>query len=452
MARCTNGGGLLWRPGAQRLSVTGGLARNVGRFVAQTVAWTAVRSVCWVGLALLWSGAAGCSSDRESGRKGIVKDGSVEALAEPHRRVLDAATDANVDDGSVVVAQLDGGSMVDAGPVVVDDDAALPVHVENGADAEVVASPCDSCAAELPHCIEEQGQCVACLLDEHCQAAASGPFCVRNQCVACRDNADCTSPNAPRCDGEAHVCTGCVDAADCGMVQDGLVLGVCDVQDGACVQCTAQDYASCGVGRDGSTPFVCDSRSRRCSTTLEGKQRACQSCVSDAACTPGQACVLENYKAQPLGYVCQLIPGGEASPGSCGLGTRPYFRRITDATSIDGKVVDVCVLDTSTCEAHNHFRARSCAGLDDGAACGTEGLDDGVCRPSDPSSTEFVCSMRCATSGDCPLTFACDVNDVIAGAVPEPHCMFYQGSCSSPADCDPDQVCVDGLCQGSGLP
>ena len=357
---------------------------------------------------LFWAPLWACGGDESTGRNGVVGTGS---------------TEASGGTGS----QQSGVGGGETGGVA--DDATVP-------DAKL--EPCGgTCPPATPICNEEVDSCVQCLADADCTEASGGRFCVDNACVQCRSSADCTDPAAAHCDEDLHTCVGCQVSTDCeGVAVDGVGLAVCDPGDGRCVQCTGADYSACGVADDGETPLVCNSLERVCSSEKLGGTIRCYVCVSDAACADGLRCVRERFEGVPLDYVCLEAIGVEGVADSCEQ--RPYLVEQTARTSIDGVVVDVCTLGTATCLARRHFERQECTGEQGSGSCGEPELDDAVCRAgSATSSTGFACSLKCGTSANCPVGFACDFE---AAA---PACMLEYGSCIDDLDCDSGKVCDD---------
>jgi hypothetical protein len=268
-------------------------------------------------------------------------------------------------------------------------------------------------------------RCVACTLDRHCPSAAPAcnddntcvgctnsalhcggdtPLCdvARHECVQCLGNSDCTDPAASRCsDGMCLPCTG---PLHCDHL-DGL--GVCDTSSGTgeCVQCTGNQYASCGMS-PGGDPYVCNSLTRTCSTEEVASAAACETCVSDAQCATGMACMQTKFGAADAGNYClwnQEATGSSAPNGDC-LTVRPYVGTESGWTSVDGESPTVCKPSVTTCQGQNDFRSKSCSGetVAGHAECGAEGVDDGYCAPFGPS--QHFCTVPCVSHLDCKDT------------------------------------------------
>ena len=233
--------------------------------------------------------------------------------------------------------------------------------------------------------------CVECTNDEHCigkpdtlRCATSPDSSTRtNTCVRCVENADCSNPEAPRC--EQNVCVPCEGNADCHFPE----LGVCDTSRGAaaCVECTGPQRQACG-------PFVCDSLRRDCSNNTVGAAGICDTCVSDAQCAAGSRCLPQTLQNVNVGAFCFPLQGTEACPRG--------FDQVATADTLDGQIADVCLQRATTCFAFNDYATlRSCQGEDDDDACGAPNVADGACVPVALSSS-FACSINCEFNGDCP--------------------------------------------------
>jgi hypothetical protein len=83
------------------------------------------------------------------------------------------------------------------------------------------------CEGDHAVCDVGSGECVECLANTDCGAAA--PFCVLDKCSQCGVNADCKDPLVPICKDD-H-CVVCGDDADCKDPAAPICKG--DV----CVQC-----------------------------------------------------------------------------------------------------------------------------------------------------------------------------------------------------------------------
>jgi hypothetical protein len=192
---------------------------------------------------------------------------------------------------------------------------------------------------------------------------------------------------------------------------------VCDVAAGECVQCTGKDYTSCGM--DMGTPLVCDTLKRTCATNKEHAADLCKTCVSDANCKLGEACVLEKYDGVDVGYFCFWKQGDTANgaPSDCFTEGKPYSDVQANATSVDGATVDICSLRSSSCVAVSQFSSKNCkpAASPDNNLCGAAAPKDAKCDQVG-STANYRCTMTCLSDEDCPgvslcntSTFVCDL-------------------------------------------
>lgn len=281
----------------------------------------------------------------------------------------------------------------------------------------------DDCESAAPVCTVDH-RCVACTLDRHCPSTVpacnddntcvgctdSAPHCggdtalcdvAQHECVQCLANSDCTDPAASRCsDGTCQPCTG---ALHCEHLDD---LGVCDASSGSgeCVQCIGTQYTACGMAPAGM-PYVCDSLSRTCTTEELGSALACESCVSDAHCRSGTACMQTKFGSADTGRYClwmENATGPGAPNGSCG-NARPYIGTETEWQSVDGMTPTVCKPAVTTCQAQIDFRTKSCSGETPtgDAECGAEGVNDAYCAPF---LTGYRCTVPCVSYDDCKET------------------------------------------------
>jgi len=271
-------------------------------------------------------------------------------------------------------------------------------------DTCVECSKPTDCKAPRRACDAAKGECVECVTAADC-ADRSKPFCDRSagKCVACLEQADCTDPAASAC--HAGACSACSKDEECANTANK---GVCDA--GTCVQCTGKKFAACG--QDSGTPLVCDSLSRTCTTNKLASAGLCETCVSDAHCSPGQQCVLDKFgsPAKSVGYFCHWKKGDLANgaPADCASTGRPYSSTQVNVLSIDGNSSDICTLLVSTCVARNQFKSKDCTvtNAPSDAACGVAPAVDSKCAAV-PSSSSYRCTMTCASSDDCPAPFTC---------------------------------------------
>jgi hypothetical protein len=185
--------------------------------------------------------------------------------------------------------------------------------------------------------------------------------------------------------------------------------GVCDA--GTCVECTSTAPGACGM-KDG-TPLVCDTLKRTCTMTKQHSADVCSPCVSDAECALGEMCVLDTFASasstKNVGYFCHWKQGDTAhgAPSDCAAGGQPYVGVVSNAKSIDGEMANICTLRVSSCPALSDFNVTNCAptGTPNDALCGFSPPEDAKCAPF--GATGYRCTMKCASSDDCPGGLPC---------------------------------------------
>jgi hypothetical protein len=106
--------------------------------------------------------------------------------------------------------------------------------------------------------------------------------------------------------------------------------------------------------------------------------------------------------AQDVGYFCfwKEADADNGSPRNCLPDARPYVKQIENATSIDGKLANICGLAATTCIGHNQYRAKDCTknGAPDDSLCGFAGGKDAKCAKL---GATYRCTMRCFSYDDC---------------------------------------------------
>lgn len=291
-----------------------------------------------------------------------------------------------------------GGECVDRGTVDGGGfDGAVDGQVDGGADA----GPCGECGGTTPHCVVDRDGGPACREcdpsrdDEDCAGVTGRPVCdpTTQACVECYEDADCTAPDASRCD--ANRCVGCEAAEDCeNIVVGGVELDVCDTSAGAgmgrCVECTEADEATnCGA-------LACDQSAGRCSETVRTLNQ-CGTCTSDLECRLPLRCIPMNYMGAPTGRSHCLRPVSEG----CDV---PYSITLEDRESASGRpAADYCGINEglTTCEAVLAY----------GNACGVGG---------DPTPCNGAGASRCGTLGALTnrCTYACTLSTQCVGNQP----------------------------------
>lgn len=220
-----------------------------------------------------------------------------------------------------------------------------------------------------------------------CEAVT--PYCdeERGQCVACRDNGDCTDTSAPRC--EAGQCVRCAEAAECAG-RPGTT--ACDVIGGGCVECTAADESACG-------DTSCDPARKACTGTPRGNRQPCETCVADSECGPDHRCVPMKFQGEPRedGYCLKLLATACEAPFQ--------VPTPTERTSLSGAAPALyCGVSEkrTTCEAVRALiEGKACS---DVLGCGAWGLDDARCETLNDS---LQCTYSCTGDAQCPGDLVC---------------------------------------------
>lgn len=275
-----------------------------------------------------------------------------------------------------------------------------------------------------------QGTCVPCTSDETRACAPATPACdpTANQCVQCLSNGQCKDPLRAACNTSMHACERCVRSEDCAHIPGK---NVC--HEGACVECTGTNIAACVSPVSGAPPiqYVCDPVSSTCDRSRPGRSKqACETCISDLECIGGTVCVGLPAGAGQL--VCMPVRAQSACP-------RPYVGGSSDPVmTADGALAAVCTfaVETTTCEAHRHYRNQRCGtpitegadqdipGSGNNDRCGAAGRDDGYCVWSE-GFMQHLCTVPCNNNvGDCPVDAAKCIPAPHAGTPPRNLCSF----------------------------
>lgn len=257
---------------------------------------------------------------------------------------------------------------------------------------------CDAlCDGATPYCDEESRECVACRDNVDC-TDASAPRCEAGQCLGCTEAADCAHhADQGVCDPESGSCVECMEATDCAQHPDGsLCVG------GQCVECTVEDESACG---DNS----CDPATNTCTSTKRSSRGPCQTCVADSECEPDHRCVPMEFQGEvrERGYCLKV--------GETGC-VRPFGVPTPERSSLSGAASEkYCGIDESrtTCEAvRDLIDDKDCTMPDD---CGVPGLDDARCETV--NLTDNKCTYSCNLNSQCPMTLNC-------GSSPNDYCGY----------------------------
>jgi len=126
----------------------------------------------------------------------------------------------------------------------------------------------------------------------------------------CTSDADCTSPDAPRCEPTRHVCVQCVGlpgdcatppetkcnrvtntcALPCTTSADCSAPDVCDPSQGACADCLVDTQCSSDTPRCVDEECVDCVVSQDCPSPQRCWQLTCVDCVTNGDCPDGSAC------------------------------------------------------------------------------------------------------------------------------------------------------------------
>jgi hypothetical protein len=267
--------------------------------------------------------------------------------------------------------------------------AAIDGGTSPGGDASAPSGSADAGSATPTR------ECVECRNGNDCGSEA--PLCSAGSCVQCVADTDCTNPDEPRCDTATNSCTGCNAVGQCSRF-DGT--SACNLNDGKCVECTAAESEACEEFACQTTPGA---GQYRCSEQELGLGEACGTCVSDAACGDGLACVFESFAEQDTEWVC--LP--KKPDDGC---TRPLIGLLEEATSADSQVIEAfCKPANTTCASFRHYGSGGFEGEDPCEVdddCGLPGVADGLCVPY-PNTSLKLCSYSCLVNFECPSPSQC---------------------------------------------
>jgi hypothetical protein len=277
-----------------------------------------------------------------------------------------------------------------------------------GVCVEERCTPCDvgtnrGCSSDMPFCVgasegdsseEAFPQCVECRTVEDC--GDRGKACVQGTCVQCTANEHCTDPNASACDVATNTCVGCRAVGECGHLSE---TPACNVETATCVECTREKSLACV--NDNGEPTLCvtvpSAEQWSCSDERANTRAQCSSCVSDAQCSNGYACIDEKFNDEATGqFLCMQRV---AEVDEC----LPPFKGVVQATSEGGISGTFCRPALTTCLGYFDFRLP-CSSDD---SCGVNGVADGFCVES---AELMMCSYGCNPSNDgldCPGASTC---------------------------------------------
>jgi len=269
-----------------------------------------------------------------------------------------------------------------------------------GGDGGAAPTECGdvTCTPEAPYCDDGSQTCAECLEDTHCDGAVCKDATLT--CVECELSDDCQEPSASQCIDDA--CESCSQDEHCTHL---TATPTCDAENGTCVECL--DESAC-------EGFVCAPETHTCTDRLARSLFACEACDHDLDCEEGQLCVPQSYDdgsgAELIGNFCTWTKEGRVGSGDCDPDGKPFAYETPGLVqSVDGASAVLCALRTTTCPAFvQHSQAVSgCASASDDAACGVEGIDDGLCRLNTGGNPR--CTYPCLSNADCKSGSTCTV-------------------------------------------
>lgn len=250
------------------------------------------------------------------------------------------------------------------------------------------ATDCGDPAA--PVCDRATKTCGDCRTSDDCASFDGMTVCAdvgprAGRCVECATNADCPSPDAPRCNAATNTCVPCSMRDEC------IARGWNECSDGRCVECTEETAAeNCG-------PHSCDPVALRCTSTRRDSLGSCQPCLSDAECGGDAACVPTRFGGAENGHYC-LTRRPEAGcltndpPFRVGLTGRVSRSRAPEATYCGiNEGLTTCDAVLVATQGTPCVRSDQCP-------------EGGLCALV--SSGDEQCTYPCSQGSECPVTGA----------------------------------------------
>jgi len=270
--------------------------------------------------------------------------------------------------------------------------------VDGGNDAGNDAGLCGGCTDDptKPVC-NENLECVQCTVDDYTYCTERSLVCdtESSTCVQCVGNADCTAPDAARCD--AHECKPCDDAAQCSNVDD-LPVGTNACDDGLCVDCTPEtELDTCANHKS------CNPDTKACTDTTVGSLSTCEACVADSECGDNGA-PSTAHRCVPMYYPPPQTRFPDEHTGFClkifsiGGCEQPYAIRMSNRESLSDDTAETyCGISETltTCPAVRALdRNQGCPG-----STNDECPEGGICRDIDGLPTR--CTYKCDADQQC---------------------------------------------------
>lgn len=266
-----------------------------------------------------------------------------------------------------------------------------------------------------------------CDSDAGCDPLGPTPRCdpAAHACVACLDDASCSTDGSRVCNLTTHSCEdgvgGCSKDAQCS--EDGLRKCRKLPAPGTCVACTTDGDCFggnkclgnvCLVPNVGcATDAACSGSTPKCNPGTQ----TCVACLNNTHCGAGRLCT---------GFECVLVATPECT------------------TSAQCPGAEICVDEVCT-------EPTTPTGCADDSDCPGE-----VCEPTSHSCVECVDSYDCAYDESCVDTVCvkegdgtCSRNQDCAAFPRFPYCDTYYGYCAQclyDSHCASDETCDEGLC------
>jgi hypothetical protein len=337
-----------------------------------------------------------------------------------------------------------------------------------------------SCTSDLdctdntkPHCNASNGQCYACLTDDHCGVLACEP--TSHQCVECYLDGHCTGTRkkcylgtftcvsclldedclpGEHCHQVQHECTDVFCLADSDCTEPSF--NFCNTATGDCVQCVESDH--CGPYmwcRD----FICDGDCQTDAECVEkyGPDQHCNTdtgncfeaeCMTDADCVgnpDGEHCKTAASPADPPQYTCVACTLDEhcdeffeCAPTQFICRAMPCYRYDNpDETCSEIATCYYCNMGSGLCEP-----AYDCT-YPEGLEC-CRGY---TCNTFNHCERNTTCPN--GTDLECPEGATCNTVTLECEVVPccDPPCAGGE-YCTSHPDCVCMSACIDqgGMC------
>jgi hypothetical protein len=313
--------------------------------------------------------------------------------------------------------------------------------------AKVCRAPCGSDAdcrsPEKPRCDPETGACHGCLVDEDCAAHASGARCVGRRC-GCQGDDDCQGAGTRGgvCFAETARC-GCRSDAGCAGKDRGPR---CSPETDACScveDAECHGALRCALPTATARRPIClppcasdgDCAARAGLPRCAAKSKKCVACGSDADCdAAGPA-----HCSQSLGVCVGCADDGECAGSGeryCNpnLGLCATCRTDADCAGTTTPACDTGAGECVACVARRHCAASLAGGACLLGACG--------CANDEDCLSSRAWGRSCLPTGRC----GCVADNDCAGSDNGPHCLASASRCtchdSSECKSAPHTICA----------